>query len=159
RTLDGFFVYRRHVFSRGFGSPDGPDPRVKRRWLVWHVLRRFASDPLLLSAGLLVSAAIYFTDSWRTVKSPAVEFPLNFFLGIIGVLTIIISVFQIRGLWSYLRRLLYARKKPSAVHLRFHPARPRRARDLPFVTTPASFSAISVSRAWQHVFHSWKGER
>jgi len=71
----------------------------------------------------------------------------------------IISVIEIRGFWSCLRRLIYAGKKRSAAHLRLHPEQPKLARDLPFVTTPAPFPAISVRRAWQHVFHSWKGER
>lgn len=125
----------------------------------WDMLQRLASDPRLLSAGAFVSAAIYFTDSWKTVKYPAVELPLNFFLGVIGILTIIITVIEIRRLWSYVRRLIYARNKGSVAQFRFHPAKATLARDLPFVTTPAPFPAISVGRAWQHVFHSWKGER
>jgi hypothetical protein len=127
--------------------------------VAWQVLRQFASDPRLLSAGILVLAAIYFTDTWKTVEYPLVALPLNFFLGVIGVLTIIISAVQVRGLWSYLRRLVYARKKRTVAPSRFNSRQPRLARDLPFVTTPAPFPAISVGRAWQHIFHSWKGER
>lgn len=160
RTLDRLFASAlSHLFNRGLGSPDRPDSGLKLRWVACDVLRRFASDPRLLGAGLLVSTAIYFTDAWKTVKYPTVELPLNFFLGVIGVLTIIVSLIQIRVFWNYMRRLTYARKKRVAANLRFQPSKPRLALDLPFVTTPGPFPAISVGRAWQHIFHSWKGER
>ena len=64
-TLDRFFASSWHVVSGGFGGPHRPDRGLKRWCVAWHVLRRFALDPRMLSAGLLVSGAIYFTDSWK----------------------------------------------------------------------------------------------
>src|SRR5262245_58239659 len=87
RTLDRFFASSWHMVSGGIGGPHRPDPGLKQRWVAWHGLRRFALDRCLVSARLLVSAAIYFTDPWKTVKYPAVELPLNFFLSVIGETT------------------------------------------------------------------------
>jgi hypothetical protein len=132
---------------------------LKSRPVALLVLGRFVSDPRLLSAGFLVSAEMCFGTVGNTVKHPAVEIPLNFFLGIIGVLTIIIPVTKVRGVWGYLRRLYNAAKVRAAAHARRRTAKPKLAQDLPFVTATAPFPAISICRAWQHIFHSWKGEK
>jgi hypothetical protein len=85
--------------------------------------------------------------------------PLNFFLGVIGVITILIPVTKIRGFWGYMRRLISARRVRACAHARMHPEKTRLVHDLPFIVTAAPFPAISIWRAWRHIFHSWKGER
>jgi hypothetical protein len=104
-------------------------------------------------------AGMYFGTAWERVKNPAVELPLNFFLGIIGVLTILIPLTKIRGLWGYLRRLYNAGKVRAAAHVRLRKTQRRLIKNLPFVTAAEPFPSVSIYRAWQHIFHSWKGER
>jgi hypothetical protein len=145
------------LFNRSSGSPRRPHSSGKSRWVTFVVLRKFISDPRLLSAGLLVSAAMYFSASWKTVRHPVVELPLNFLLGVIGVLSMIIPITKIRGSCGYVRRLKSAGKRRK--HDTAMPSSPRLARDLPFTTRREPFLVISVARAWQHIFHSWKGER
>jgi hypothetical protein len=93
------------------------------------------------------------------VTYPVIELPLNFFLGVIGILTVIIPVTKIRGFWGQLRRLIHARKVRAGAHTKLLPGKPRLAQDLQFVKASTPFPAISIGRAWQHIFHSWKGER
>lgn len=160
QTLDRSFAFALwQLFSRPFGSPSRRGPEAKARPVAWLVLRRWASDPRLLSAGFLVSAAMYFGAFRNKVTYPAVELPLNFFLGVIGILTAIIPATRIRGFWGYLRRLNSTRKVRVGPLARVQSGKPRLARDLPFVTARSPFPAVSIGRAWQHIFHSWKGER
>jgi hypothetical protein len=158
QILDRSFASAWQLFRRAFGRPKQRGPAAKPRAVAWFVLRQWISDPRLLSAGFLVSAAMFFGASHR-VKYPAVELPLNFFLGIIGILTIIIPLTKIRGFWGYLRRLINARKARAGAHARVQTGKPKLVQDLPFETRPGRFPAISIGRAWQHIFHSWKGER
>jgi hypothetical protein len=102
---------------------------------------------------------MYFSTSWKNVTNPLIDGPLNFGLGLIGVLTLVIVFTKVRGAVGYLRRLKNSRRRRADLYARLKRRKSRlTARELQYITT-AQFPTISFNRASQHIFHSWQGER